>query len=240
LNCDGKVRPLYTGIEVGFSALCVSSETTYRFIDDVVREIGAMTPGAYFHIGGDEVKTLSADEYRKFIERVQGIVQKHGKQMIGWDEIAPASLLPTSIVQHWRPKSTPREAVARGAKIILSPADRVYLDMKYHQGTPIGLEWAARIEVRDAYDWEPGTLLQGVPETALLGLEAPIWSETLANMRDVEFLAFPRVAAVAELAWTRPDRRSWDGFAARLGAQAGRWSALGINFYRSAQIPWRH
>jgi hexosaminidase len=240
LNCDGKARELYTGIEVGFSALCVSSETTYRFIDDVVREIAEMTPGPYFHIGGDEVKTLSADEYRAFIARVHAIVQKHGRQTIGWDEIAEAGLEPPAIVQHWRPDSTPREAVARGAKIIMSPANRVYLDMKYHEATPIGLEWAARIEVRDAYDWEPGTFLDGVPESAILGLEAPIWSETLATMRDVEFLAFPRLAAVAELAWAPSGRRVWDDFAQRLGAQAGRWSALGINFYRSAQVPWRH
>jgi hexosaminidase len=240
LNCDGKARSLYTGIEVGFSAFCVESETTYRFIDDVVREIAALSPDPYFHVGGDEVKTLTADQYRRFIERVQGIVQSHGKQMIGWDEIAPVALLPTSIVQHWRPKSTPRDAVARGARVILSPADRLYLDMKYDRSTPIGLDWAALIEVRDAYTWEPGTLLDGVPESSILGLEAPLWTETVAQMRDLEFLAFPRLAAVAELAWSRGDRRSWDDFARRLGAQARRWSALGINFYRSPQIPWQH
>jgi hexosaminidase len=240
LNCDGKPRSLYTGIEVGFSALCVTAEATYRFIDDVVREIGALTAGPYFHVGGDEVKTLTPDQYRQFIERVQGIVRSHGKQMIGWDEIAPVALHPTSIVQHWRPKSTPREAVAKGAKIILSPADRVYLDMKYDQTTPIGLEWAARIEVRDAYDWEPETLLDGVPESAVLGLEAPLWTETVAGMRDVEFLAFPRLAAIAELAWSPRDRRAWDDFAVRLGWQARRWAALGINFYRSSQIQWQH
>ena len=71
LNCDGVAPPLYTGIEVGFSALCVDKEITYRFIDDVVREIAAMTPGPYFHIGGDEVKTLTPEQYRAFVERVQ-------------------------------------------------------------------------------------------------------------------------------------------------------------------------
>ena len=65
----------------------MEKEVTYTFIDDVVREIAAMTPGAYFHIGGDEVKTLTPEQYAAFVERVQGIVQSHGKQMIGWDEI---------------------------------------------------------------------------------------------------------------------------------------------------------
>ena len=94
LNCDGVAPPLYTGIEVGFSALCVDKEITYTFIDDVVREIAAITPGPWFHIGGDEVKTLAPERYARFIERVQTIVQSHGKQMIGWDEIAAADAAP--------------------------------------------------------------------------------------------------------------------------------------------------
>lgn len=239
LNCDGKAPPRFTGIEVGFSALCVENESTYRFVDDVVREIATLTPGPYIHIGGDEVKSLSPAQYRQFVERVQTIVRSHGKRMIGWDEIAPIALDATSVVQHWRPKATSREAVARGAKVILSPADRVYLDMKYTAETPIGLRWAAIIGVRDAYDWEPATYMDGVGEADLLGIEAPLWTETAAEMRDVEYLTFPRLAAVAEVAWTRRDRRSWPDFALRLGAQSRRWSALGINFWRSPQIPWQ-
>ncbi len=238
LNCDGVAPPLYTGIEVGFSAFCVDKEITYKFIDDVVREIAAMTPGPYFHIGGDEVKKLTDEQYRRFIERVQTIVKSHGKQAIGWDEIAPAQLLPDTIVQHWRPKSLPREAIEKKAKLILSPAHKAYIDMKYDRSTPIGLDWAARIEVRDAYDWDPSSLVEGLGEGSIVGVEAPLWSETAANIRDIEYLAFPRIAAIAEIAWTPQDRRDWNEFKQRLGAQARRWSALGINFYRSPQIRW--
>ena len=240
LNCNGTAPPLYTEIDVGFSALCVEKDVTYKFIDDVVREIGGMTPGAYFHIGGDEVKTLTPAQYATFVERVQGIVQSHGKQMIGWDEIAATQLLPASIVQHWRPKTTPRAAVEKGTKVILSPSDRMYLDMKYDGSTMIGLNWAGMIDVRTAYDWEPDALLDGVRGVAILGVETPLWSETIANIRDIEYLAFPRLAAVAEVGWSARDRRGWDNFKERLGAQASRWSALGVNFYRSPQIPWRH
>jgi hexosaminidase len=238
LNCNGAAPPLYTEIEVGFSALCVDQEITYKFIDDVVREIAAITPGPYFHIGGDEVKTLNANQYAQFIARVQKIVQSHKKQMIGWDEISPAPLLPTSIIQHWRPKTTPAEGVSQGAKVVMSPADRAYLDMKYDTSTPIGLNWAAFIEVQSAYEWDPTTVAPGVPESAILGVEAPIWTETIASIADLEMMAFPRLAAVAEIGWSRADRRGWEGFRARLGAQAPRWSALGINFYRSPQVPW--
>ena len=240
LNCDGVAPPLFTGIEVGFSVLCVDKDVTYKFIDDVVREIAALTPGPYFHIGGDEVKKLTSEQYARFIERVQGIVQAHGKTMIGWDETAAANLLPASIVQYWRPRTSPQAAVASGTKIILSPGDKMYLDMKYDNATPIGLTWAGRIDVRTAYDWEPSTLLAGVPEGAILGVEAPLWSETISNIRDVEFLAFPRLAAVAEIGWSQSSRRSWDGFRERLGWQAPRWTALGLNFYRSPQVDWKY
>lgn len=238
LNCDDKARPLYTGIEVGFSALCVEKDVAYTFVDDVVREISRLTPGAYFHIGGDEVKTLPPDRYAHFIDRVQTIVQSHGKQMIGWDEIADVPLANTSIVQHWRPKRFPSAAAAKGVAIILSPADKVYLDMKYDTETPLGLNWAGYVSVRTAYDWDPTTFTETTPNATILGVEAPLWSETLDNMRDVEQLAFPRLLAVAEVGWSDAARRAWSDFSARLGQHGPRLTALGVNFYRSPEISW--
>jgi hexosaminidase len=237
LNCDGVARQRYSGTEVGFSSLCVDKEVTYKFVDDVVREISALTPGAYFHVGGDEVKTLTPAQYVAFIERVQTIVQSHGKQMIGWDEVAPAALLPTTIVQHWRPDGAPSQAVSKGARVLMSVANRSYLDMQYDPSSPIGLHWAAYIDVPDAYEWDPATVAKEIPATAILGVEAPLWSETAANLRDVEWLAFPRLAAIAEIAWSSGERQ-WAEFAGRLGAQAPRWTALGINFHRSPKVPW--
>jgi hexosaminidase len=239
LNCDGVARPLYTGIEVGFSALCVEKDVTYRFIDDVVREIAALTPGPYFHAGGDEVKTLTPEQYAAFIDRTHAIVTKHGKQMVGWDEIAPTKAAASSIIQHWRPKTTPQAAVARGAKVIMSVADRAYLDMKYDADTPIGLTWAAIISVQASYEWDPGAAAEGVPESAVLGVEGPLWAETITTINDYEYLAFPRLAALAEAAWTPQASRTWEDFRVRLGAQGPRWTALGMNFYRSPEIPWR-
>ena len=84
----------------------------------------------------------------------------------------------------------------------MSVANRAYLDMKYDNATPIGLNWAANIEVRDSYEWDPADVAPGIAESALAGVEAPVWTETLANMRDVEFMAFPRLLSLAEIAWT--------------------------------------
>jgi len=237
LNCSGTAPAPRFDTEVGYSSLCVDKEVTYRFIDDLVTEIAAMTPGAYFHAGGDEVKTLTPAQYKAFVERVQTIVQKHGKQMIGWDEIAATTLLPSSIVQHWRPDASKGE-VARAPKLILSPADRAYVDMKYDEQTALGLKWASLISVQRAYDWDPARIVADAPAGAVLGVEAALWSETAAALRDVEFLAFPRLAAIAEIGWTPQERRSWGSFRQRLGAQGPRWTALGINFYRAPDIPW--
>lgn len=236
LNCDGVAPPRFTGTAVGFSALCVDREDVYHFIDDVVGEIAAMTSGPYFHIGGDEVERLTPAQYRRFVERVEGIVRKHGKVAIGWADIAPANLSPTTIVQHWS-KDSMALHVARGGKVILSPASKVYLDMKYDSATVLGLSWAGRVEVRDAYALDPGSF-QGLPESAVLGVEAPLWSETVMKLADAEYLAFPRLAAVAEVGWSSAAARQWESFRLRLAAQGPRLAALGVNYYRSPQVPW--
>jgi hexosaminidase len=238
LNCKGQAPAAFTGTEVGFSSLCVEMDFTYLFIDDVVKEIAAITPGPYFHMGGDEVKTLTPVQYRGFVERVQTIIQKHGKQMIGWDEVAVATLLPTSIVQHWRPDAAHGE-LARAPHLILSPANRTYLDMKYDRDTALGLSWAGLVPIKTAYDWDPATLVPEIAPAAILGVEAALWSETVANMRDAEFLALPRLAAIAELGWSPGQPRDWESFRVRLGAQAPRWTALGLNFYRAPEVPWK-
>ncbi|HEU5174987.1 MAG TPA: family 20 glycosylhydrolase, partial [Gemmatimonadaceae bacterium] len=236
LNCDSIAPPLYTGIRVGFSALCVSREEPYRFLADVVREIGAIT-GPWFHIGGDEVERLTHAQYLQFIERAQSIVRGAGKTMIGWGEIAPAALDRETIVQHWRKDSSFVHA-ARGGRVIVSAGPKMYLDMKYDSTTILGLQWAGRIEVRDSYDWDPATYLPSVSPDAVLGVEAPLWSETLEKREDFEFMAFPRLVAVAEVGWSKPEVRAWDGFRLRLAAHGPRLAALGVNYYRSPQVPW--
>jgi len=237
LNCDGRTPPLYTGIRVGFSALCPDSAETWRFVDDVVREVSALTPGPYFHIGGDEVQKLTHAQYVGFVERAQGIVRRYGKRMIGWSEVATTALDPSSVVQTWIPDSSARHA-ARGGTIILSPAKRVYLDMKYDSATTLGLRWAGLVDVRTSYDWDPATFMPGVGERSILGVEAPVWSETLVTRQDYEFLVFPRLAAVAEVGWSPQAARGWDGFRARLAQHGPRLQALGVNFYRAPEIPW--
>jgi len=237
LSCSSRPSALYTGTSVGWSTFCVEKEGTYSLIDDIVREISAITPGPYFHVGGDEVEVLTHEQYAHFIERVQTIVHKHGKKMVGWEEITKARLAPTSVAQQWKSDSA-IAALKYGSKLIMSPSKKVYIDMKYTAATELGLTWAAIVEVRDAYDWDPATYMAGVGERDILGVEAPMWSETLRNITAVQYLAVPRLPAIAEIAWSPQASRRWDDFRVRIAGHASRWNFLGINYYRSPQIPW--
>jgi hexosaminidase len=237
LNPSGKATSLYDGIEVGFSTLWIDNEITYRFLDDVIRELAALTPAPYIHIGGDEAQSTSADDYRKFIQRIQKIVTTHGKQVVGWSEIADTQLLPGAIVQHWMGAAY-QGAVEQGAKVILSPANKTYLDMKYEEATPLGLNWAGLISVKDAYDWEPGSYLTLLEEGDILGVEAALWAETLRTIQDIEYMLFPRLPGVAELAWS-PKGQDWEEYRQRLATHGPHMQALGINFYCSPEVDWK-
>jgi hexosaminidase len=243
LNCDGAARTLYTGADVGFSSLCVAKEITYEFLDDVIGEIAAVTPGPYFHIGGDEAHETTKGDYARFIERAERIVNSHGKAMVGWEEIVRAGISSSAIAQHWSPATRAgtelaRAAVARHVKLVMSPARNAYLDMKYDSSTPLGVRWAGFTGVRDSYEWEPTAVVPGVGEDDIVGVEAPLWTETLETIEEIEFMAFPRLAGIAEIGWSPATGRSWDEYRNRLAAQGPRWDILSVHYCRSPEVDW--
>ncbi|MDG4799240.1 beta-N-acetylhexosaminidase [Micromonospora sp. WMMD980] len=233
--------PPYTGTEVGFSYVDPADERTYAFVADVFGEVAALTPGPWLHLGGDEAFKVPAASYRAFVERAQALVTATGKTVVGWHQLAPAGHVHGRVLQWWGtdgddPQTA--DAVRRGARLILSPGNRAYLDMKYAPDTPIGHDWAGLIDVRRAYDWDPGAHVAGVPEAAVLGVEAPLWTETVTTRPEIEFMMFPRLPAIAELAWSPRATHDWTGFRERLAGHGPRWTAAGIAFHRSPEIPW--
>ncbi|WP_200976137.1 beta-N-acetylhexosaminidase [Echinicola sp. 20G] len=233
LNCNGESPELYTGIEVGFSTLCTDKEVTYQFIDDVIRELVELTPGPYIHIGGDESHVTALEDYIPFIEQAQDIVNSYGKKVIGWDEIAHAALRPSSTAQYWAKAENAKLAVDQGAKVLISPASKAYLDMQYDSTTELGLHWAAYIELDSAYMWDPAKLVEGIGKENILGVEAPLWTETITKMEDIEYMVFPRLIGIAEVAWTSPEKRDWESYKGRLKKHANRLEALGVGYYQS-------
>ncbi|WP_328526989.1 beta-N-acetylhexosaminidase [Kribbella sp. NBC_00359] len=243
LNADGEAPPYYTATEVGFSSLAVHKDLTYEFLDDVFREVAEQTPGDVIHLGGDEAHSTPHSDYLAFVPKAAELVVKHGKRVMGWHEIADASLPAGSIVQYWgtdddRAQDLTRNAAAQGAEVVMSPANRAYLDMKYDQDTPYGLDWAGLISVETSYSWDPATLIPGLAESAVIGVEGPLWSETLDDMAKLEFMAFPRLPGIAELGWSPASALDWTTYKVRLAGQATRWDVLGVNFYRAPEIDW--
>ncbi|MET0885486.1 MAG: family 20 glycosylhydrolase [Mycetocola sp.] len=247
LNADGTARAPYTGMDVGFSSLDVDADATWQFLDDVFRSVAAQTPGPYLHIGGDESHSTPPDQYPVFLARATALVAAHGKVPIAWHEAGRSrDLAPGTIGQYWSyvtPQNNAAELAAsfvdQGGSLILSPADVAYLDITYDETTPIGQAWAGGpTTVRAAYEWEPADILPGIADERILGVEAPLWTETVASAADIEYLVFPRLAAVAEIAWSAPagtPERNWAEFSDRLEAWYPRFLALGIGAFREGE-----
>lgn len=238
LNENGKATELYTGTDVGFSSLATKKEVTYKFIDDVIRELAALTPGEYIHIGGDESHATKIEDYIPFIERVQEIVESHGKKVFGWDEIALSKLKPNTIVQYWAKAENAVKGVQQGAKVLMSPAKNAYLDMQYDSTSTYGLHWAGYIEVDQGYNWDPANLVPEIKKENIVGIEAPLWTETVGTRQEAEYLIYPRLLGYAEIGWTPAELRNWDDYKLRLADHGQRMKATNINFYPSKLVPW--
>lgn len=222
----------YTGFAVGFSSLRTDDERTFAFLADVFGELAAITPGPYLHLGGDEAHGTARDDYEAFIRRTVALVAATGKTPVMWHEAGAVPGLPAGVVaQYWGfvaptdgSDDAARAVVAAGGRVILSPADAVYLDMKPHADSALGLLWAnGPTSLSDAYGWEPTAVVDGLGESDILGVEAPLWTETVRTAADIDALAFPRIAAAAEIAWSpaSAELRTEASFRARI---AGLWT----------------
>ena len=240
----------YTGGTVGFSSLKINEEATYDFLTAVFTELAELTPGPYLHLGGDEALGTAPADFVKFIARAAAIVAETGKTPIAWHEAGASSELPPGTVgQYWNYR-TPEAGhaakavsfVAQGGKLLFSPADAIYLDMKYDDATPLGLSWAGTVSVAQSYDWDPAKVFPGIGDADILGIEGPLWSETLRSLADIDAMAFPRIASAAEIAWSpavgTSEQRTWESFRARVGALGPHWSVLGIGFTARDDIAW--
>jgi hexosaminidase len=263
IDCGAFKPPHWDYTEnVGYSALCPGSRDTWAIMMAIIGQLTAITPGPYYHLGGDEVPAslLGPAKYAAFINKEAGIVTKRGKTVMGWADIAGKGTHPPagSIAEYWQPAGgtspgsiTGREAVAKHMKIVMAPANHTYLDQKYIVGArssvppALGMNWACPrgCDVSSAYNWNPGGFVSGVTDRNVIGVEGAMWGETVANLANADYMVFPRLLALAEISWSPPAHRTaaspaYHDFLRRLGGQGARLQAAGVNFYPSPQVPW--
>lgn len=232
-------------------------DSTFAFLEDVLTETMALFPGPYIHIGGDEAvktqwKSSPAIQARMraigirdeeglesyFMQRVGSFLNAHGRQVVGWDEILQGGAPSGTTVMSWRGIDGAVVAAKSGHDAVLTPAPVLYMDNRQGGGAdePPG---RGQIEtLADVYNFDPAPASLDAGERAhILGVQANIWTEHIRTEQRVEYMAFPRAAALADVAWSPPERHDWRNFLERLAPQLDRYRALGLNYAQSAFEP---
>ena len=250
LSCDGVTRGVATGGIMEENALCPGREVTFDFVEGVLASVIELFPSEYIHIGGDEcnksawatcthcqerMRDQGLDNVEQlqsyFIRRVEGILNAHGRKMIGWDEILEGGLAPNAVVMSWRGEAGGIEAAKAGHDVIMTPGEYCYLDLK--QGLPetepeLGY---SELLLSTAYSYEPlPKELNAEQAKHILGIQGNLWGESIQGELEANYMLFPRLFAIAEVAWSEPDRKDWRGFMDRLDPMLLRLEARGIGY----------
>lgn len=233
-----------------------SNPKTYELLDKVFKEVAALFPSTYIHVGGDEAtkkywkEDENIQEFMKqhkiadeaelqsyFIRRMEKILNSYDKKLIGWDEILEGGLAETATVMSWRGKDGGIEAAKVGRKVIMSPAPEYYLDVL--QGDP-SIEPATYSMARltDTYHFDP-TLPDELDHTLLIGLQGNLWTEEVPNQRHAQYMTWPRAFAISEAAW-HGGEKDWKDFVNRVEDHFERFDKADINYSKAIYDPAIH
>jgi hexosaminidase len=233
-----------------FSDILNAEPSTVQFMQNVLTEVMAIFPSRYIHIGGDEadktkwkaspriqarIKELGVkDEHELqswFIRQMDAFLTAHKRRLVGWDEILEGGLAENAVVMSWRGVKGGIEAARAGHDVVMAPSTNTYLDYAQSRdpGEPVGQSAVLPLETVYAYEPVPQEL---EPQFAgrILGAQAQVWTEYMATPKDVEYMAFPRLTALAEVVWTPKERKDYASYLSRLTADAARLRALDVNF----------
>ena len=227
-----------------------ADERVYTFLDKVFTEVAALFPGAYVHIGGDECtkqfwqRSAVVQDFMKqqgistehelqsyFIKRIEKILKKKGKKIIGWDEILEGGLAPDATMMSWRGMQGGIDAARQGHQVILTPSGNTYLDL--YQGDPLlEPDTYDMLRLRTTYQWNP--VPAGVDSTLILGGQGNLWTESVPTGRHAEYMTWPRAMALAEVFWSPRAQQDWSLFQKRLAPHFKLLDAAQINYSRAA------
>ena len=231
-------------------AYCVGNEDVFTFLQNIVDEVLALFPSPYIHLGGDAVHDtpwqncpLCKERMRKedvdgekglfgyFMRRMDSYVRSKGRKVMGWEEVMDANLSRGAVVFDWHGYGHGAvKAGKHGHDFIVTPTGKMYLNgyqgPQWHE--PV-LSFGVTNTLKNVYDYEPIERYWTMSmRSHLLGVQASLWTEFCEKPEDVDFLLFPRLAAVAEIAWTSPTEKRWDRFLMTLDDYQERWRIKGI------------
>lgn len=214
---------------------CVGNEETFTFLENVLTEVMKLFPSEYIHVGGDEAgkaawKTCpkcqkrmqdehlsNVDELQSYlIHRIEKFLNAHGRKLLGWDEILQGGLAPNATVMSWRGEEGGMAAIRSGHRAIMTPGGYCYLDAyqdaPYSQPEAIG----GYLPLKKVYSYNPiPDSLSAERAKLIYGVQANLWVEYIPTSEQVEYMVYPRILALAEVAWSAPERKSWPDFHAR-------------------------
>ncbi len=235
------------------NSLDPSNETVFDYLDKIFGEIAPLFPFEYIHMGGDEnaknnweksknVQALMKKEGLKnmnevqsyFVKRVQKIINNKGKKMMGWDEILEGGLDGSAAVMSWRGVKGGIEAAKKGHKVVMSPSTYNYLD--YYQGeiTAEGKVYAG-LRMKKTYSFDP--VPEGVDPNLIIGNQGNQWTEQLQNMRNVQYMTWPRALAIAETSWSPKEKKDWNSFTKKVEAHFEKMDAANVKYAKSLFDP---
>jgi hexosaminidase len=234
------------------NTLCPANENVYEFLDKVVTEVAQLFPFPYIHMGGDEcaknfweqseaVKALMVKENLKtqqevqsyFEKRLEKIVESKGKKFMGWDEILEGGLGPNAAVMSWRGIQGGIEAAKMGHDVVMSPTTFAYLD--YMQSDVNETRVYAKLRLNKTYEFEP--VPEGVDAKLIKGGQANLWTEQVYNMRQAEYMTWPRGMAIAESVWSPREKKNWDSFIGKVEKQFERFDESETKYAPSVYDP---
>jgi hexosaminidase len=225
--------------------------STVRFMQDVLAEVMEIFPGTFIHVGGDEAPKHEWSESRAaqdrmrelglageaelqswFIRQMDDFVASHGRRLIGWDEILEGGLAPGASVMSWRGIQGGIDAARAGHDVVMAPTAWTYFDYYQSEDTanePLTIGNLVTLEKAYAFEPIPPELTPAEAQH-VLGGQGQLWTEYMPDPRSVEYMAFPRLCALAEAVWTPAAQRSYPDFLGRLRAHVTRLAALDVNY----------
>jgi hexosaminidase len=251
-SCTGGPFEVYTRWGVVEDVFCAGKEDTFTFLEDVLAEVSELFPSKYIHIGGDECpkarwekcplcQKRMKDEGLKdenelqsyFIQRMEKYLTSRGRKLIGWDEILEGGLAPEATVMSWRGTTGGIAAAKQKHDVIMTPNKFVYLD--YYQCDPQGepLAIGGYLPLEKVYSYNPmPEELTSEEQKHILGVQGNVWTEYISTPEHMEYMAFPRAFAIAEIGWTPERLRDFEDFLSRLAVLIERYNALGLNYFK--------